>query len=126
MVLKRLREKKLYVKYSKCEFWLSQVAFLGQVVSAEGIKVDLGKVKAVMEWEAPKNAGEIRSFLGLVGYYGNFIENFSRISAPMTKLTRKGVKFVWSDDCEKPGIEGEVEYCTGLDITKWHRWDNCL
>ncbi|XP_043700088.1 uncharacterized mitochondrial protein AtMg00860-like [Telopea speciosissima] len=89
MVLQRLREKKLYAKYSKCGFWLSQVAFLGHVVLVEGIKVDLGKVKAVMEWEAPKNTGEIRSFLGLAGYYRRFIENFSCITAPMTKLTRK-------------------------------------
>ncbi|XP_043725737.1 uncharacterized mitochondrial protein AtMg00860-like [Telopea speciosissima] len=101
MVLQRSTEKKLYAKFSKCEFWLSQVALLGHVVSVEGIKIDPCKLNTVMEWEAPKNAGEIRSFLGLASYYRHFIENFSRISTSMTKLTRKRVKFDWSDECEK-------------------------
>ncbi|XP_043687660.1 uncharacterized mitochondrial protein AtMg00860-like [Telopea speciosissima] len=101
MVLQWLREKKLCAKYSKCEFWLSQLAFLGLVVSDEGIKVDPSKVKAVMKWEAPKNAGKIHSFLGLAGYYRCFIENFSYISAPMTQLNQKGVKSVWFEECKK-------------------------
>ena len=70
-------------------------------MSASGVSVDLEKVKAVMSWERPKSVFEIRSFLGLTGYYRRFIEDFSRLAAPMTKLTRKGVKFEWNDLCDK-------------------------
>ena len=101
IVLSTLREHKLYVKLPKCEFWLSQVKFLGHVVSAEGIAVDPSKVEAVLEWEQPKSVTEIRSFLGLAGYYRRFIENFSRIAAPLTNLTRNGVKFDWTPKCKK-------------------------
>ncbi|XP_043700206.1 uncharacterized mitochondrial protein AtMg00860-like [Telopea speciosissima] len=100
-VLQRLREKQLYAKFSKCKFWLQQVAFLGHLVSAKGIEVDPGKVKSVVDWETQKNVVDIHSFLGLADYYRRFIENFSKISAPMTRLTRKGVKFEWLDDCER-------------------------
>ena len=70
-------------------------------MSAGGISVDPAKVEAVMDWKPPTNVFEIRSFLGLAGYYRRFVENFSRIAAPMTELTRKGVKFVWSERCER-------------------------
>ncbi|XP_043717481.1 uncharacterized mitochondrial protein AtMg00860-like [Telopea speciosissima] len=99
-VLQRLREKQLYAKFSICEFWLPQVGFLGHIISARGIEVDPGKVKAVVNWESPKTVTEIRSFLGLAGYYRKFIENFSKIAMPMTQLTRKGAKFEWNEDCE--------------------------
>ena len=86
---------------SKCEFWLIEVIFLGHVVSASGVSVDPEKVEAVMSWKRPKSVFEIRSFLGLVGYYRRFIEDFSRIAAHMTRLTRKEVKFDWDDRCEE-------------------------
>ena len=73
---------------------------MGHIVSAEGISVDPQKVEAVMNWGRPTNVTEIRSFLGLAGYYRRFIQDFSRIAAPLTRLTRKGVKLDWSDDCE--------------------------
>jgi hypothetical protein len=79
---KKLRENKLYAKFSKCEFWLSEVGFLGHIVSKEGIVVDPSKVTLVTEWEPPKNVGEIRSFLGLAGYCQRFIENLSKILNP--------------------------------------------
>ena len=91
----------MYAKFSKCEFWLTEVKFLGHVVSAFGVSVDPEKVKAVMSWERPKSVFEIRSFLGLVGYYRRFIEDFSQLAAPMTKLIRKEVKFEWNDLCER-------------------------
>ncbi|KAM0058195.1 putative nucleotidyltransferase, Ribonuclease H [Helianthus debilis subsp. tardiflorus] len=94
-ILGLLRQEKLYAKFSKCEFWLRKVQFLGHVVSEQGIQVDPAKVEAVMNWEAPKTPTEIRSFLGLAGYYRRFIENFSRIAAPLTSLTRKKEKFIW-------------------------------
>ena len=70
-------------------------------MSDSGVSVDPGKVEAVMSWEIPKSVFEIRSFLGLVGYYRRFIEDFSRLAAPITRLTRKEVKFVWDDSCER-------------------------
>ena len=101
IVLQLLRDHQLYAKFSKCEYWITEVRFLGHVVSASGVSVDLEKVEAVMSWERPKSVFEIRSFLGLAGYYRRFIEDFSRIAAPMTRLTRKEVKFDWDDRCEE-------------------------
>ena len=87
--------------FSKCEFWLIEVRFLGHVVSASGVSVDPEKVEAVTSWERPKFVFEIRNFLGLTRYCTRFIEDFSQLVAPMTRLTRKGVKFEWDDLCEK-------------------------
>ena len=101
IILQLLRDHQLYAKFSKCEFWLAEVGFLGHVVSALGVSVDPGKVEVVMSWERPKSVFEIRSFLGLAGYYRRFIEDFSRLAAPITRLTRKEVKFVWDDSCER-------------------------
>ena len=96
IVLQALRDHQLYVKFSKCEFWLTEVKFLGHVVL-----VDLEKVEVVMSWERPKSIFEISSFLGLAGYYRRFIEDFSRLATPMTRLTRKEVKYEWNDPCER-------------------------
>ena len=101
IVLQALKDYELYAKFSKCEFWLTEVKFLGHVVSASGVSVDPEKVEVVMSWERSKLVFEIRSFLGLAGYYKRFIKNFSRLAAPMTRLTQKGVKFEWDDLCEK-------------------------
>ncbi|KAL8131237.1 hypothetical protein AgCh_007237 [Apium graveolens] len=99
--LEILRKKKLYAKLSKCEFWLQKVQFLGHIVSNEGIKVDPAKIEAITNWERPRTPTEVRSFLGLAGYYGRFVQNFSRIAIPLTKLTRKNEKFIWNDKCEE-------------------------
>ncbi|KAL0549271.1 hypothetical protein IC582_013752 [Cucumis melo] len=101
IVLQTLREKQLYAKFSKCEFWLEQVVFLGHVVSAKGVSADPQKVEAVFNWERPISATEVRSFLGLAGYCRRFVEDFSRLALPLTALTRKNVKFEWSDKCEQ-------------------------
>ena len=101
IVLQSLRDHQLYAKFSKCEFWLTEVRFLGHVVSASGVSVDSEKVKAVMGWERPKSVFKIRSFLGLARYYKRFIKDFFRLATPMTKLTRKEVKFEWNDVCER-------------------------
>ena len=101
IVLQALREHPLYAKCSKCKFWLTEVRFLGHVVSASSVSVDPKMVEVVMSWERPKSVFEIRSFLGLVGYYRRFIEDFSRLATPMMRLTRKEVNFEWNDLCEK-------------------------
>ena len=101
VVLQLLRDHMLYTKFSKCEFWLTELRFFGHVVSASSVSVDPEKVEAVMSWERPKSVFKIRSFLGLAGYYKRFIEDFSRLVAPMTRLTQKGVKFEWDDLYEK-------------------------
>jgi hypothetical protein len=85
---------------SKCEFWLKQVAFLGHVISKGGISVDPSKIQDVLSWKAPKSVGDIQSFLGLIGYYRRFIEEFLKISKPMTKLLEKDKKFERTLACE--------------------------
>jgi hypothetical protein len=105
IVLQVLKEKRLYAKLSKCEFWLREVSFLGHVVSGDGIAVDPSKIDAVLQWEAPTSVTEIRSFLGLAGYYRRFIEGFSKLALPLTKLTCKGAAFVWDVRCEESFLE---------------------
>ncbi|XP_074265877.1 uncharacterized protein LOC141588329 [Silene latifolia] len=90
----------LYAKLSKCEFWLEKVAFLGHVISKEGVSVDPNKIEAVSSWKAPKNVAEIRSFLGLAGYYRRFVKDFSKIARPITALMRKENRFKWDESCE--------------------------
>ena len=93
VVLQTLRERKLYAKFKKCEFWLDRVAFLGHVVTKVGISIDPAKVEAIVNWSKPTNVTEIRSFLGLADYYRRFVKGFSSLAAPLTKLTKKNIKF---------------------------------
>ncbi|KAJ0604535.1 putative nucleotidyltransferase, Ribonuclease H [Helianthus annuus] len=86
-ILELLKKEKLYAKFSKCEFWIREVQFLGHVVNEKGIHVDPSKIEAIKNWEAPKTPTEVRQFLGLAGYYRRFIENFSKIAQPLTALT---------------------------------------
>ena len=99
-MLQTLRGKQLYAKLSKCEFWLDRVSFLGHVVTKDGTSVNPRKVNVVAIWRRPTTVSEIRSFLGLAGYFGRFIKGFSKIALPLTRLTHKGVKFEWFDECE--------------------------
>ncbi|KAA3470561.1 DNA/RNA polymerases superfamily protein [Gossypium australe] len=95
IILQTLREKQLYAKLSKCEFWLREVSFLGHIVSAEGIQVDPKKIVETIECK------EVRSFLGLASYYRRFVKRFSMIALPLTKLLQKDVKFEWSEKCQQ-------------------------
>ncbi|GJW28750.1 reverse transcriptase domain-containing protein [Tanacetum coccineum] len=129
LILKLLKKEELYAKLSKCEFWIPKVQFLGYVIDRQGIHVDPAKIKSIKHWASPMSPTEIRQFLGLAGYYRRFIEGFSKIAKPMTKLTQKKVKFKWGDKqetafqllkqklCSAPilalpeGIEDFIVYC---------------
>jgi hypothetical protein len=100
LVLEKLRSNQLYSKFSKCEFWLTEVAFLGHVISVGGVSVDPGKVRDVLNWMPPTNVLEIQSFLGLAGYYRRFIKDFSKIANPMMKLLKKNNAFEWIEECQ--------------------------
>ncbi|GKF42858.1 putative reverse transcriptase domain-containing protein, partial [Tanacetum coccineum] len=102
--LELLKKEKLYAKFSKCEFCIPKVQFLGHVIDSKGIHVDPSKIESIKDWASPKTPTEIHQFLGLTGYYRIFIEGFSKIAKSMTKLTQKGVKFDW-------GSKDFVIYC---------------
>ena len=108
-MLKKLREHRLYANFSKCQFWLKEVAFLGHVISAQGIQVDSQKTTAVENWEQPKTVTVVRSFLSLAGYYRRFVQDFSILTLPLTRLTRKNVKFEWDENCEQSFQQ--LKYC---------------
>ena len=100
MVLKTLKEHKLYAKLKKCEFWSEKVQFLGHIVTRDGVSVDLTKVEAIVNWPRPTNVSEVRSFSGMAGYYRRFVERFSKLALPITKLLWKTNKFEWTIECE--------------------------
>nr|GFC27743.1 putative reverse transcriptase domain-containing protein [Tanacetum cinerariifolium] len=101
ILLGLLQKEKLYVKFSKCEFWLDSVKFLGHVINSQGVHVDLAKVEAIKNWTAPKTTTEVRQFLGLAGYYRRFIEGFSLVAKPLTKLTQKNKTYEWGKEEEE-------------------------
>ncbi|GJY95487.1 hypothetical protein Tco_0511848 [Tanacetum coccineum] len=128
-ILELLKKEELYAKFSKCEFWIPKVQFLGHVIDSQGIHVDPAKIESIKYWASPKTSTEIRQFLGLAGYYRRFIDGFSKIAKPMTKLTQEKVAFEWGDKqeasfqtlkhklCSAPilalpqGVENFIDYC---------------
>nr|GEV81487.1 putative reverse transcriptase domain, ribonuclease H-like domain, aspartic peptidase domain protein [Tanacetum cinerariifolium] len=90
-----LRKEKLYAKFSKCDFWIRTVQFLGHLIDSQGLHIDPTKIEAVKNWASPTTPTEIRQFLRLVGYYRRFMKDFSKIAKSLTKLTQKDKKFVW-------------------------------
>nr|GEX08736.1 putative reverse transcriptase domain-containing protein [Tanacetum cinerariifolium] len=111
-ILELLQKEELYAKFSKCEFWIPKVQFLGHVIDSQGIHVDPTKIKSVKDWASPKSPTEIRQFLGLAGYYRRFIEGFLKIAKPMTKHTQKKVKFEWGDKQEAAFQLLKQKYCS--------------
>jgi hypothetical protein len=101
MVLQKLWDNQIYAKFTKCEFWLDEVHFLGHIISKAGISVDPAKVTMIVGWKVPSTVLEVRSFLGLTGYYQQFIEGFSKIAKPMTSLLEKGKEFKWTWECQE-------------------------
>jgi hypothetical protein len=101
LVLQKLRDNQLYAKFSKCEFWIDKVSFLGNIISNGGISVDPAKVEEIMAWSIPTTVTEVRSFLGLAGYYRRFIEGFSNIAKSVTSLLEKGKEFKWDEKCQE-------------------------
>jgi hypothetical protein len=101
-VFQKLRENKLYAKFEKCEFGVTEVDFLGHRITQEGLKMDDHKVKAIVEWEPPKSVLTLRSFLGLASYYRKFIKNFAKIATPLTNLLKKFVvTYEWEGACDE-------------------------
>jgi hypothetical protein len=101
-VLQRLRDCQLYAKLSKCEFWISEVLFLGHIINREGLAIDPKKVTSILDWKATKDVRGIKSFIGMAGYYRHFIEGFSKIVRPMTTLLAKKVEFKWTQHARSP------------------------
>jgi ribonuclease HI len=95
-VLQRLRDCQLYAKLSKCEFWISEVLFLGHIINRDGLVVDPMKVAAILDWKAPKDVRGIKSFIGMASYYRRFIKGFFKIVRPMTALLAKNIEFKWT------------------------------
>ncbi|GKE30742.1 putative reverse transcriptase domain-containing protein [Tanacetum coccineum] len=136
LVLELLKKERLYDKFSKCEFWLREVQFLGHVINSDGIHVDPSKIEVVKSWEAYRTPSEVRSLLGLAGYYHRFFEKFSKIAKPLTVLTQKSKTLDWGERqenafqtlkgklCDAPilalpdGLEDFVVYCdaSGLGL----------
>ena len=117
MVLQTLREHKLFSKFSKCEFWLKKIQFLGHIISDEGIRVDPSKIQDIVNWKRPTTVTEIRSFLSLTGYYRRFVQDFSRIAGPLSRLTQKKLKFEWTDKVKKSFQELKKRLTTAPVLT---------
>ena len=105
IVLQTLKDRQLFAKFSKCEFWLQSVTFLGHIVSSEGIQVDSQKIEIVKQWPSSTSVIDIKSFLALTSCYKRFVEGFTSIASPWTRLTQKMFKFQWWDDLDKSCAE---------------------
>ncbi|GJS35108.1 putative reverse transcriptase domain-containing protein [Tanacetum coccineum] len=132
IILELLKKEKLYAKFSKCDFWIRIVQFLGHLIDSQGLNVDPAKIEAVKNWASPTTPTEIRQFLGLAGYYRRFIKDFSKIAKSLTELTQKNKKYIWGEDqettfqllkqklCEAPILalpEGNDDFVVYCDVS---------
>ncbi|GKD87282.1 putative reverse transcriptase domain-containing protein [Tanacetum coccineum] len=116
IILELLKKERLYAKFSKCNFCLDSVQFLGHVIDRSGVHVDPAKIKAIKSWATPTTPTEVRQFLGLVGYYRRFIKGFSLISKPLTKLTQKNKKYEWGKEEEEEAFQTLKQKLCGAPI----------
>ncbi|KAF5816849.1 putative nucleotidyltransferase, Ribonuclease H [Helianthus annuus] len=117
LTLELLKKEQLFAKFSKCEFWLKEVQFLGHIVNEQGIHVDPSKISAIKDWDIPTTPTEVRSFPGLAGYYRRFIENFSKIAVPLTALTQKNKPFDWGVKQEEAFLILKQKLCDAPVLT---------
>ena len=101
LTLKFLRKHKLYAGLSKCDFYKDRIHYLGHIILEEGISMDPEKIEAIMNWPTPRNVTDVRSFMGLAGYYMRLIEGFSKVAHSITSLQNKGMNFQWTSRCEE-------------------------
>ena len=101
LTLQVLREHQLYAKLTKCDFYRDRIQYLGHIISEEGISVDPEKIKSIINWPTPRSVMDIRSFMGLAGYYRRFIKGFSKVAHAITSLQKRRVKFEWTSKCEE-------------------------
>jgi hypothetical protein len=118
-VIQLLKEQQLYAKPSKCFFGVKEVEYLGHIVSHEGVKVDPNKIKAMMGWLIPKILKNLRGFLCLIGYYCKFVQNYERIVAPLTTLTKKDT-FSWTPEATKAFEQLKEVMCKAPVLTTPH------
>ncbi|GJZ86475.1 putative reverse transcriptase domain-containing protein [Tanacetum coccineum] len=100
IILELIKKEKLYAKFSKCDFWIHIVQFLGHLIDSQGLHADPAKIEAVKNWASPTTPMEVRQFLGLAGYYRRFIKDFLKIAKSLTELTQKNKKYIWGEDQE--------------------------
>ncbi|GKB28813.1 reverse transcriptase domain-containing protein [Tanacetum coccineum] len=124
IILELLKKQKLYAKFSKCDFWISIVQFLGHVIDSQGIHVDPAKIEVVKEWASSTTPIEVRQFLGLAGYYRRFIEGFSKIRKSLTELTQKNKKYIWGENQEPAFQLLKQKLCEALILALPERNDD--
>ena len=100
-MLSRLEAEGYYANPDKCEFFMSEVSFLGHIINADGIQVQQHKVKSVTEWPVPKTRTQVKAFLGLTGYYRKFVQGYSRVALPLTEATRNTPRFEWGPEQQR-------------------------
>nr|GEW31349.1 hypothetical protein [Tanacetum cinerariifolium] len=121
IILELLQKEKLYVKFSKCEFWLYSVKFLGHVINSQGVHVDPAKVEAIKSWTDPKSPTEVRQFLRLAGYYRRFIEGLPLIAMMLTKLTQKNKTYEWGKEEDEAFQLLKDKLCYGAVLMQWEK-----
>ncbi|XP_071933765.1 uncharacterized protein [Coffea arabica] len=122
LVLETLRQARLYANLKKCTFCTNELVFLGYVVSSQGIKVDKSKIEAIEQWPTPTSVSDMRSFLGLAGFYRRFVKNFSTIAAPLTAVTKKDDKFHWGESQERAfhALKDTLTHAPVLALPNFH------
>ena len=118
-VLRRLKANRLYTSLSKCKFYQEQVKFLGFILGPKGLQMDGEKVRVIWEWPSPHQLKNVQFFLGFTNFYRRFINNYSKIVVPLTKLTRKNIPWLWSENCQQAFDILNLVFTSVLILTHW-------